>query len=458
LADALKRAIQSEGTSRLYQGGETDMRAKLFVVLVAAFVIQASIAAAATGDSVLRGTFLVAHVDSRGGTGDEHVYLLKTRNGYFDLHFDRAPSVEPNQVVLVSGARVGRDLHVSEIRATNPVAEAVQSTDALETLIMLVTWPSAPPDSVTPAQAESQVGGVDDAWYEEASYGRVGLAATATPWLTIADPGSGCPLGELITAAESAAAASGFTPGAYDLEMIYVPWTAGICPGAAGMAFVGGWISFIFGYMDTRVTVHEVGHNLGLWHSHSLRCTDGSGQVPYGPTCDPFDEYGDLFDAMGHGFFGVGHFNAAQKNRLGWISGRYLEASTPLRSRVRVNLSPLETSDGMKALAIRAGGTTFWVEYREAVGVDSWLSNWTGALNGVLVHIPQPSDGSNGSNLLDMTPNSIWGWSDAALPVGASYTDPSRSFTLTVRSRTQGGVTVVVRRAVGNQPAGGSSE
>jgi hypothetical protein len=161
---------------------------------------------------------------------------------------------------------------------------------------------------------------------------------------------------------------------------------------------------------------------------------------------------------MGHGFLGVGHFNAAQKNRLGWLSGRYVDVSTPLRSPVRVNLSSLETNDGMKALAIRGGGTTFWVEYREAVGVDSWLSNWTGALNGVLVHIPQPSDGNNGSNLLDMTPNSIWGWLDPALPVGASYTDASRSFTLTVQSGTRGGVTVVVRRPVGKQPAGGSSE
>jgi hypothetical protein len=434
------------------------MRAKLLVLLAIAVALQASVAAGGTGDPVLSGTLLAGQADGRGGIGDQRFYVLKTKDGYFDLHFARAPKLEPNQAVHVSGARDGRDLYVSEIQATNAVAEAVQSAETLETLIMLVTWPSAPPDSVTPAQAVSQVGGVNDAWYEEASYGGVGLAATATPWLTIADPGSGCPLGELITAAEGAAVAGGFRPGEYDLQMIYVPATAGICPGAAGMAFVGGSISFIFGYMDTRVTVHELGHNLGLWHSHSLRCTDSSGEVPYGPTCDPFDEYGDLFDAMGHGFFGVGHFNAGQKRLLGWMAGRYVDVSTPLRSPVRVNLSAFETKEGVKAVAIRTSAITYWVEYREAVGVDGWISSWPGALNGVLVHIPQPSDGSNGTNLLDMTPNTIWGWSDPALPVGASYTDPTRSFTLTVRSKARGGVTVVVRRPVGKKSVGESLE
>jgi hypothetical protein len=427
------------------------MRVKIFIAALAALLIAASGASAASSQITLRGTFVVAHADGRAGVKDANFYLLKTSTGYLDLHLSATPKLKPNQRVVVTGAQQGRDLFVTRIAATAPAPAAVPTTPAqtLNTLVMLVSWPSAPPDFVTPAAAETQVGSTDDDWYQEVSYGRLGMSATATPWLTIADPGGGCPIGEIWTGAEAAAAASGYNPAAYDREMFYVPWTAGICPGIAGLAFVGGRISWIVGEMDTRVTVHELGHNLGLWHSHSLHCTDASVPVPFSPTCDPFDEYGDLFDAMGHGFYGVGHFNAGQKNLLGWLAGEVRDVTPRLRGPVRATLTPLEGAGGLKALAIHADGTTFWVEYRTATGVDAWLSNFPGALSGVLVHIPQPSDTSNGTNLLDMTPNSVNGFSDAALPVGSSYTDPSRSFTLTVRSASASGSSLVVRRPVG---------
>jgi Gametolysin peptidase M11 len=427
------------------------MRVKVFVAALAAFLVAAGGASAASSEIVVRGTFLVAHADGRGGAGDADFYLLKTRAGYFDLEFTHAPAVQPNQPVVVTGDQHGRELFVSRIEATEAAAQVAQASQTLDALVMLVSWPSAPPDLVTPAQAAAQVGGTDNAWYEEVSYGSLGMAAIATPWMTIADPGAGCPLGELVTEAESAAVAEGFDPSAYDREIVYVPWTASLCPGFAGFGLVPGRITWILGEMDTRVTVHELGHNLGLWHSHSATCFDASGvSVPFGPSCT-LAEYGDPFDAMGTGFYGVGHFNAAQKKLLGWMANRYGDVTPPLKGPVKATLTPLEIDGGLKALAIHADGTTFWIEYRTAIGVDSWLNNWPGALNGVLVHIPQPSDASNGSNLLDMTPTSTSGFFDAALPVGMTYTDPGRSFTLVVRSTSATEASLVVRRPTGKK-------
>jgi hypothetical protein len=59
------------------------------------------------------------------------------------------------------------------------------------------------------------------------------------------------------------------------------------------------------------VVAHEMGHNFGLWHSHSIDC----GTVPIaGSGCTTAD-YGDVFDTMGQATSNA-HFNAFQKERL----------------------------------------------------------------------------------------------------------------------------------------------
>jgi len=99
------------------------MRVKVFVAALAAFLVAAGGASAASSEIVVRGTFLVAHADGRGGAGDADFYLLKTSAGYFDLEFTHAPAVQPNQPVVVTGDQQGRELFVSRIEATEAAAQ-----------------------------------------------------------------------------------------------------------------------------------------------------------------------------------------------------------------------------------------------------------------------------------------------------------------------------------------------
>jgi hypothetical protein len=91
----------------------------LLIAAVSFFLlIQAGFASAASRGVVLRGTLLIAHAGRSPGAGAADFYLLKTRDGYCDLHFDCAPDLKPNQGVLISGVQKGRELSVSHIEAT----------------------------------------------------------------------------------------------------------------------------------------------------------------------------------------------------------------------------------------------------------------------------------------------------------------------------------------------------
>jgi hypothetical protein len=316
-------------------------------------------------------------------------------------------------------------------------------------LVILVDWagtnttPAAPPDYVTPAVAAGQVGGTDTGWYGAVSYGQFGgWNAAATGWYQIATPplDSGASCGNAFRATiqaegNQAAAAAGYDPSSYPVVMYYFS------------SFPCGWGGWTIGYnavwingaMDTAATAHELGHTLGLGHGHALSCTGANGQpVALSSNCAPI-EYGDGYDVMG--CCGAGSFTGIQKFDLGWMSGR--EKDVPA-SGGTFTLEPLEaTTPGLQALRLTDGNQTFWLDYRQPIGVDNWLS--PSSTNGILIYEQLP-DGYTplGSYLLDMTPGSPGGFDDAPLPAGTSWTDPLGHDVITVNSAGAAGAQVTI--------------
>jgi hypothetical protein len=92
--------------------------------------------------------------------------------------------------------------------------------------------------------------------------------------------------------------------------------------------------------------------------------------------------------------------------------------------------------------------TWYYVEYRQAIGFDSFLSGNSNVTNGVVVHTGSESSGNSGY-LLDMTPesgSSIYDdWQDPALVVGQSFSDPDSGVTITPLSVSSMSATVSVR-------------
>lgn len=279
-------------------------------------------------------------------------------------------------------------------------------------LVMLVYWNQ--PDTVTPAEATAVVGEQDSAWFEENSYGAFRTTGAATPWMPITHSDCVNDLDSIRADAEAQARFRGIEPDGYDTVMVYFP--AADCGGWAGLT-ASRRLVFLNGHMSRFITVHELGHTLGLAHSHSLSCLDPSGTpVPLSTDCTR-SEQGDSFDTMGNSFFGDGHFNAAQKAHLGWLEG---DVRTVTR-RARVLIAPYETSTGVEAVKVVTNNHTYWLEYRQPIGADTFLTQHPGASDGVLVHA---ESAAGGTDLLDMRPGTAADFSDAALPGGATWTTP----------------------------------
>ena len=132
-----------------------------------------------------------------------------------------------------------------------------------------------------------------------------------------------------------------------------------------------------------------------------------------------YSEYGDLLDAMGSNL--PYHFNAAEKDLLGWLGGG---RTRTISGDATVTLTPFEDSAiAVKAAKVVTPAQTYWLEYRQPVGVDASLSDYPLSTQGVLVHTRAQS---GGSDLLDMRPDAMFSFADATLGLGASWVSPER--------------------------------
>jgi hypothetical protein len=402
------------------------------------------------------GTLEVYHVDHVNPSEDYYVHYLANAKGRFSLHFaGAAPDYVTGTKVRVRGVRLDSAIVLaagSDVTLTATLAAALPNTLGVQkTLTILVNFSDAVTQPYTVAQAQSIMFTTTSNYDYETSYQQTSLSGDVAGWFTIASTSTTCDSGTIASQAQKAASSAGFVLSNYN-RYVYV-FPSNTCTWW-GLGSVGGnpsqaWIHTKWGF-SLPVVGHEMGHNFGLYHSHSLDC--GTVSLDANSANCTASEYGDIYDMMGGGS-NPPHFNAFQKERLGWLNAGIsppLITVNPQAGTTTYTISPLEDARNTapRALKIARGGSCggtqdwFYVEARQAKGFDSFLSGNTNIQTGVMIHKVTNGD-ANSSYLLDMTPATAT-WADPALVGGSTFTDPLTGVTIMPVSVGGSGATINV--------------
>jgi hypothetical protein len=371
--------------------------------------------------------------------GSRFIYKLKYLGEEYALHFKKDPptQLKTGHRVRVSGLRINNAIALQSGGNVQALTSIPSNTFGNQrTLVILVNFANKATQPYDINFATNLILNTTSNFFLENSYQQTYLSGVVKGWYTIAmnspTSDSTCNYSQIANLAEQAAANDGVVLSNYSRRVYAFPSSG--C-GWWGLGSVGGnpsraWIN---GSLQLRVAAHEMGHNFGLYHSHSIEC--GTAAV-CDPTSTNMTEYGDTLDTMGSSAY---HYNAFQKERLGWLAYGVSPPLTTVQTSGSYSISPYETvGNDPKALKIlkstnsSTGARTFYyAECRRPLGFDSGLSSNANVLNGFVIHSGKESDG-NSSYLYDFTPSSSSSdWSDPALPLGYSFDDPVSGVTIT---------------------------
>lgn len=321
------------------------------------------------------------------------------------------------------------------------------------TLVILVNFQDLTTQPYATSDVYNAFFGAANDFFVENSYGQASLNGDVVGWYTIPNSSATCDIYQIGSAAQSAATAAGVNLSNYTRYVYFFPQN-NAC-GFSGASNVGGnpSQSWINSTLAPYVINHELGHAFGLWHAHLFDCS-GSGTICSTPT---IDEYGDPMDVMGIAQTASAHYNAYEKERLGWLNyGASPKIQTVTTSGTfSINTYELGGS-GPNALKIlkstdptTGAKTWYYLEQRQAIGFDAFLSDsfsyTQNETTGVLFHLGTDGN-SNTSDLLDMTPttSTLTGWLDMSLTAGQSFQDSTAGVTITPTAVNGSGATVQI--------------
>ena len=307
------------------------------------------------------------------------------------------------------------------------------TTGDKRTAVILANFANTVQPSLTISQAQNKIFVETDDYYRENSYGKTSLSGDVFGWYKL-NINQNC---DPISTYDSAVAAANPDIHFPNFNRIIIVAPFGPDCGWGGVAIIGereyntpdGPATQAVSWLlpGLRAASHELGHNIGLHHANFWNCG-----FEVNSSCNN-REYGNIHSVMG--LFFTGHFDAAQKDYLGWFDSNNI---TTASSTGNFLLEPLETNtNGLKAIKIpRVANPSnqfedyYYLEYRQPIGFDTSLPSNTDAFEGALMH-RLLSDAH--SLLIDTTQPPPESRTAALI---SAFTNPATGTCITVTSRT----------------------
>ncbi|HLW79129.1 MAG TPA: NEW3 domain-containing protein, partial [Terriglobia bacterium] len=350
------------------------------------------------------------------------------------------------------------------------LGQSCSTTGSQNTVVLMVNLPNGSlPAGVTQASLQdvffaAHTPGVSlDGFLREASYGRTSATGEVFGPFDLTGAYTSCTDvgGAILNDAIAAAVAAGVNFNNYTRLVLVFPdifncgWQGFAQVGGCSESTTSGTFNLSVSYLSAayaeprasgvQLATHEMGHNLGLWHSGTLGSAIASDVI--GPLSSPGTET-DLGDDWTTMSGQLGLYTAPQNaETLGWMTSSTNFQS--VTSSGTYTIEPLETSlEGLEALKVQRGtgntGYYLWIEYRQPLGdYDSTLM--TQPFSGALIHYEDPAQvgGTAHSYLPNFTPSDTTGFSPA-LAAGETWTDPYTNLSISVVSATSSALTVSV--------------
>ena len=111
------------------------------------------------------------------------------------------------------------------------------------------------------------------------------------------------------------------------------------------------------------VITHELGHTFGLGHTNLMSCSNNVNDGIWGKACRAI-EYGGAIDVMAN-VETTSPLSTYHQWRMGLISANFIHQSWV---NEEISLSASDTYGSTRAIFVRDGNATYWIEYRRGFG------------------------------------------------------------------------------------------